>query len=336
MFETKLLKGKEIKNIFMRSATNEFYFDEDGGMTSDYLDYYEKFAKNEVGIIITGHAYVCEQGRASILQLNPSNNQNYEKFKELTRRVHEKGSRILMQLAHSGSKAKPAITKMEVVGPNDEEGCRGLRDDDMKRIIEAFLKTAKLAEETGFDGVQIHCAHGYLLSSFIDSRKNHRQDNYGGCIENRLRLVLDIAKAIKSMVAEDFIIAVKIDADTTSTNDFIQMGKLLETAGIDLIEVSGMSYSQLPRDAEAYWLEECKRLKENTTVPVAIVGGIYNKSCAQRCLNEGIDIISMSRPLISEPDLISKWKEEKEIASRCLRCGQCFNKERGKTCILNK
>lgn len=336
MFETKLLKGKEVKNIFMRSATNEFYFNEDGVMTKEYLDYYEQFAGNEVGIIITGHAYVTEQGRASVLQLNPSHNENKEIFKELTRKVHEKGSRILLQLAHSGSKARLAVTKMEAVGPNDEEGCRSLSEEDMKGIIEAFCKTAKLAEETGFDGVQIHCAHGYLLSSFIDSHKNHREDNYGGSIENRVRLALNITKAIKSTVSEDFIIAAKVDADTNSPSDFIEMGKLLETAGIDLIEVSGMSYSQLPRDAQAYWLEQCKLLKQNTSVPIAIVGGIYNKSCAQRCLDEGIDIISMSRPLISEPNLIRQWKEENEETSRCLRCGQCFNKERGKTCILNK
>lgn len=336
MFETKLLKGKEIKNCFMRSSTNEFYFDEEGGMTKDYLDYYERLASNELGTLLTGHAFVCQQGRASILQLNPSNIENKEKFVELTQRVHSKGARILMQLAHAGPKARTVITGMESIGPNDEEGCRSVNKDDIKGILDAFCTTAKLAEETGFDGIQVHCAHGYLLSSFINREKNQRRDEYGGDIENRLRLALEVIGAIKNVVSKDFIIAVKVDADTTTPEEFIEMGKLLEQAGVDLIEVSGISYSQLPRNAEAYWLEQCKSLKNNTKVAVAIVGGIFTIDCAKRCLTEGIDFISMSRPLISEPDLIKKWKNGETISGRCVRCGQCFSKDTGKTCVFNK
>lgn len=336
MFESKVLKGRNVKNCFIRSATNEFFFNDEDEITNEYLDYYEELAKNEVGIIITGHAFVAQQGRASILQLNPLNPANYSKLKELTKRVHQEDSVILMQLAHSGPKANTSITKEEVIGPSDEENCRSANEEDMKRIVKSFCEVAKVAEETGFDGIQVHCAHGYLLSSFINRDKNMRQDEYGGPIENRLKLVIEIINAIKETVSKDFIIAVKVDADTTSSDEFIQMGKMLERVGVDLIEVSGVGYSKLPKDSEGYWIKQCKDLKHNTGVAVAIVGGIYNIMCVDRCLKDGIDFISLSRPLISEIDCITKWKSGESSSSRCVRCGLCFSKETMKVCVFNK
>lgn len=335
MFNKKILKNQEVKNCFIRSATNEFYFDEQGNINDDYINYYSELAKNEVGIIISGHAFVAQQGRASVLQLNPHTSENKQRLKEVTEIVHENGAKILMQIAHAGSKSNTEVTKQQVVGPNQEDNCKQIDDQDRLSIINAFCETAKVAYETGYDGVQVHCAHGYLLSSFINRETNRREDHYGGSIENRSRFPLEVIKAVRKCVPDHFIVSVKIDANTSTPEEFIQFGKYLEEAGVDLIEVSGMGFYKLPTSTEAYWLNQCLELKKNINVPIAIVGGIHNKECAQHCLNEGVDYISISRSLISEPDLLSKWKNDGVTTSRCIRCTKCFNLGTRKTCVFN-
>lgn len=335
MFNKKLLKDKEIKNCFIRSATNEFYFDDHGNINDEYVNYYKELAKNEVGIIISGHAFVAQQGRASILQLNPHTAENKEKLKEVTKVVHENGSAILMQIAHAGPKSKTEVTKLEVIGPNQEENVKQIDEHDREEIIKAFCDTALVAYETGYDGVQVHCAHGYLLSSFINRDVNERTDNYGGTIENRSRFPLEVIRSVRKVIPDHFIVSVKIDANTTIPEELIQFGKYLEEAGIDLIEVSGMGFYKFPNTDEAYWLKQCLELKKHCQVPIAIVGGIHNKECAQHCLNEGVDYISLSRSLISESDLLTKWKNNETTSSRCIRCSKCFNLGTRKTCVFS-
>jgi 2,4-dienoyl-CoA reductase-like NADH-dependent reductase (Old Yellow Enzyme family) len=207
-------------------------------------------------------------------------------------------------------------------------------------VIEAFAMAARRAKIAGFDGVQIHGAHGYLLSEFISPKFNHRTDEYGGSIENRARLPLAVLQAIREAVGADYPVLIKLNCkefvdDGLQPEEFVQVGKMLADAGIDAIEVSGglpvspkTRPSQLGinrEEKEAYFQEEAKALRKETDVTIILVGGNRSFHIAERLVVEGVaDYISMSRPFIREPRLINRWKAGDLTKAACLSDNMCF------------
>jgi 2,4-dienoyl-CoA reductase-like NADH-dependent reductase (Old Yellow Enzyme family) len=207
-------------------------------------------------------------------------------------------------------------------------------------VTAAFATAARRAKIAGFDGVQIHAAHGYLLSEFISPMFNHRTDEYGGAIENRVRLPLAVLQAIREAVGGDYPILIKLNCKEfvdqgLQPKEFVQVGKMLADAGIDAIEISGglpvspkTRPSQLginKEEKEAYFQEEARALRKETDVTLILVGGNRSFHVAQGLVAEGVaDYISMSRPLIREPHLINRWKAGDLTKAACVSDNMCF------------
>jgi 2,4-dienoyl-CoA reductase-like NADH-dependent reductase (Old Yellow Enzyme family) len=213
--------------------------------------------------------------------------------------------------------------------------------EEIAEIVIAFSDAAARAKEAGFDGVQIHAAHGWLLSQFLSPFFNRRTDEYGGSLENRSRVVLEVTKNIREAVGGDFAVLVKINSDDFlpggfNTDEMLKVSVMLEKAGVDAIEVSGGtigalltgnidgSFSPASRK-DIYYREAAQRLKEKVKIPVMLVGGIRTFETADEIIKTGVaDYISICRPLIREPGLIKRWKSGDLRKSECVSDSACF------------
>jgi 2,4-dienoyl-CoA reductase-like NADH-dependent reductase (Old Yellow Enzyme family) len=313
-------------------------------------------ARGEVGLIISGHAYVSPEGQASTRQMGAYSEALLPKLALMPEAVHAAGGRIALQLAHAGVYN---VAAEQAIGPSaiaDQNGkiCRAMSKDDIRRVVDAFAKGASLAQRAGFDAVQIHAAHGYLLSQFLSPYYNRREDGYGGSVENRARMVLEVLRAIRRTVGEDYAVLVKINSDDfidggLTVGDMLRTAQLLQEAGIDAVEISGGTiwgpsrYNAVRSGpaalaSSAYYREASRLAKERLKVPVMLVGGIRSLEVAEELLahNEA-DYIALCRPLIREPDLIARWAAGRREPSGCQSENACFGPAvagKGIACVL--
>jgi 2,4-dienoyl-CoA reductase-like NADH-dependent reductase (Old Yellow Enzyme family) len=263
-----------------------------------------RLAKGGVGLIISSHSTVSAEGQAGFRQLGIWADEFIPNLTEMTTQVHEVGGKIFMQLNHAGSRAETSLTNEMPMGPmciENEDGtvCREMTKLDIRKTVDAFGAAAKRAWKAGFNGVQIHAAHGYLLSSFFSPFFNKRRDEYGGVIENRARFLLEVLHAVFSEVGDNFPVLVKMNADDflpdgLSIQDMLQTTTLLEKVGVDAIELSGGTFKSGKRipsrrgkllpEEEGYYKEEAKQYKEKISVPLILVGGIRSLDVAEKFL----------------------------------------------------
>jgi 2,4-dienoyl-CoA reductase-like NADH-dependent reductase (Old Yellow Enzyme family) len=311
----------EIPNRFVRSATHEFMAEPDGMPTGRLARLFEKLAEGEVGLIITGHAYVHPLGKASPGQTGIYDNRFVDALRPIPRAVHATATKIFLQIAHAGRQTKPKIaggtpvSPSPVYDPSVKLEPKELTGDEIRGLIADFIAAARRAKEAGFDGVQLHMAHGYLLSSFISPHVNRRTDEWGGSPENRARMALDIVRGIKVANGRDFPLIVKLNS-----TDFLPAGRGSVWTGLRAEEDEG------------YFVESAARIKAAVRVPVFGLGGNRTFAAMERFVREGkIDLISMSRPFIREPYLVRKFREGVIAKSECISCNKCFN-PRGISC----
>ena len=224
VFEPFSIGNLTIKNRFVRSATWEGMADENGFCQPRLVELVGELARNEVGLIVSSHAFVSPEGQAGPWQLAVSDDRFIPGLAEMAQAAHSGGSRIVLQLAHAGYLAATPLTKQEPVGPSPmtkEDGtvCHEMSPAEIDATVEAFVAAAGRAKTAGFDGVQLHGGHGYLLSQFLSPYYNKHQDEFGGPVENRARIVLDILGRIKSTLGKDFPVLIKMNSE-----DFIDGG----------------------------------------------------------------------------------------------------------------
>jgi 2,4-dienoyl-CoA reductase-like NADH-dependent reductase (Old Yellow Enzyme family) len=287
-------------------------------------------ARGGVGLIISGHSYVSPEGQAGPWQLGVYKEELIPGLTEMTQAVRDNGGKIVMQLTHAGLTARTELTGKIPMGPSPLEDATAspgqeMTDPDIAKVVSAFAAGAKRAQKAGFDGVQIHGAHGYLLSQFLSPYFNRRQDQYGGSIENRARIVLEVLRAIRGVVGKDYPVLIKMNCQDFHDNglnleDAVQAGMMLAEEGIDAIELSGgnpksgklgpVRVGIKSEEKEAYFQKDARAFRDNLAVPLILVGGNRSFQVAQRMINENVaDYISMSRPLVREPDLVNRWRK---------------------------
>jgi 2,4-dienoyl-CoA reductase-like NADH-dependent reductase (Old Yellow Enzyme family) len=360
LFETGEINGMKLENRFVRSATWEGLAADDGSCTPKLISLMADLARGGVGLIISSHSYVQKVGHTSFRQIGIHNDDMIPGLKKMTAAVHDQRGKIVCQLAHAGFFANPKLSGQTPMAPSIVESIakeprKEMTPKDIDGVIEAFAAAASRAKRAGFDGVQIHGAHGYLLSQFISPMFNHRTDEYGGSIENRARLPLAVLQAIREVVGADYPVLIKINCkefvdEGIQPAEFVQVGKMLADAGIDAIEVSGglptsptVKASQLginKEEKEAYFQEEARALRKQTDVTLILVGGNRSFHVAERILQENVaDYVSMSRPLIREPHLINRWKAGDLTKSACVSDNMCFQpamEGKGVYCVTEK
>jgi len=343
----------EIANRFARSATHEFMAEADGLPTDRLARLFAELAEGEVGLIITGHAFVHPLGKASPGQTGVYEDRFVDALRPIPFAVHaHPPAKIFLQIAHAGRQTKPRIaggtpvSPSAVYDPSVKLEPRELGDEEIRALISAFVAAGRRAKAAGFDGVQLHLAHGYLLSSFLSPHVNRRTDAWGGSPVNRARMALEIVRGIKAESGAGFPVIVKLNSTDflptgLQVEDAIDAARRLEDAGVDGIEVSGgmaesgrgSVWTGLRAEAdEGYFVENAARIKAAVAVPIFGLGGNRTFAVMERFVAEGkVDLISMSRPFIREPFLVKKFREGTVTKSECISCNKCFN-PRGISC----
>lgn len=346
VFESTAINNMRLANRFIRSATWEGLASEDGSSTPGLTEMMAQLARGGVGLIVTGHAYVSREGQAGPRQLGIHSDDHIAGLFEMTRTVHANGGRIAVQLAHAGSRAAFRLSGLDPIGPSVtpiEQGPvrREMTRGDIDAVIQAFASAAVRARKAGFDGIQIHAAHGYLFSQFLSPFFNKRRDEYGESVKNRARFIVQALKAIRKELGPHFPILIKINSEDflpggLTAEDMLEAAEVIEEAGIDAIEMSGGTFlsgknnpsrqeKPAPGEPEAYYEIAAGRYKKKLRTPLILVGGIRTFETAERLVAGGVaDYIALSRPLIREPGLINRWKSGDRAPALCISDNGCF------------
>ena len=367
---TKKIGNLEIKNRFVRSATFEARAS-DGYVNDKLIDFYKLLAEGGVGLIITGATNVQESGGLSTEGMGIYNDDFIPGLKKLADTVHNLGNncRIALQLQYFGNQnpfAKDLVGPSAVYNPFIKKTPREMTHIEINELIEAFAQGIRRAKEAGFDAIQLHAAHGWLLSSFLSPYTNIRTDEYGGNTNNRLKIFKEIYKRAVELVGTNFPIMIKYNADdyVEGGMDLIEAKKIadvLSKLGYAALEISGGMLAALLRSEKelgwkiamipesrinvgtvnepAYNVPNAKEIKKVVDIPIIAVGGINSLDLAEKILSEGsADFIALSRPLIREPGLPNRWLEGEDNSEvECIYCNACVRgMQRGTRCIVKE
>lgn len=347
LFEHMPINGMALRNRFVRSATWEGLATNDGASTPPLDAMMAELAAGGVGLIISGYTYVSREGKDAPGQLGVCSDEQIPGLARMARAVHAAGGSMALQLAHAGCFSDRALTGLEPMGPSpletdDGPVGRAMSGDELTAVTRAFAAAAVRAQTAGFDAVQVHAAHGYLLSQFLSPYFNRRTDGYGDDVEQRARLLLEVVAAVRDAVGQGYPVLVKMNAEDFlpggfSVDDMLRVAGMLETAGVDAIELSagtglpeGLSFSRVGRPApgepEAYYEAAARRFKESVRMPLMLVGGIRTLETAERLVAEGAtDYVALSRALIREPGLSERWRAGDTAPARCISGNGCFD-----------
>lgn len=350
LFEKTNIGGILSKNRIVRSATQEGLAVENGRIGAELISVYEKLAEGGSGILITAMVGVDENSRVFPLMVKTYDDSFIDGVKEIVDIAHANDCKIVVQLAHNGAKANPD-NGGNPLAPSDmsfgANQTKGMTKEDINNVIQSFAVAALRCKEAGADGVQIHGAHGYLLSEFLSPFFNQRTDEYGGSIANRARIVFEIYEAIRSKVKDDYPIWIKINSA-----DFVDSGlsfdestwicQELDKHGINGIEVSGgigVSSESAPtriisnKNEKGTFSDYALSIADSVKATVISVGGYRTPDMIEQCLNKGkVEAISLCRPLICEPDLPTAWEKGDRRKARCISCNKCFDYGSGFGC----
>ncbi|NOX34016.1 MAG: NADH:flavin oxidoreductase [Deltaproteobacteria bacterium] len=346
LFDQGLIGTLKLKNRMIRSATWEGMCGPDGRPGRKLTDYYCNLVKGGIALIISGYTFIRPDGRQLPGQMGIHTDEFAREFKQLTQAVHDLKGKIAIQLVHTGGQTDSKTAGRKPVAPSAikagifPEIPQELCVLEIEGITDAFARAAERAKEWGFDAVQIHGAHGYLVNQFLSPVTNQRIDAYGQSLENRSRFLFDIYEKIRAKVGKNYPVFIKLNGDDHVENgltkeEAVLVAKKLSDSGIDAIEVSsgtaasgkkGPARKQINSpEKEAYNLDLALAIKKQVSCPVISVGGFRSLQIAQNAISEdSMDFISLSRPLIREPDLPKKWENNETDCAGCVSCNKCF------------
>ena len=321
LFDETQYKYMKMKNRVFKGAIVDYESWENDKLTEKYYQRYEKLSKAEIGTIITGGMLVEPNKDFPIPRIDKD--EYIPGFKKLTDMVHKNGVNIIAQIS--------------VIREFD------LSKKELKDIINLFAEAAERCKKAGFDGIEIGANHHGTLSQFLSPMFNHRTDEYGGSDENRARFVIEIIKKIRERMGNEYIILLKINSEDNDPNGitpegFITACKMAEQAGVDMIEVTGMKWKK-NRENKLVYFDIGKTLADILKIPILVTGGVKNLNVANEALNNSnIQYIGICRAILSEPDILIKWKNCEDKKSQCVSCMNCYDFEDGTEpeCILNK
>lgn len=332
-----------IPNRLVRSATWEGLAGDDGVPSHDSINLTAELAEGEVGLIITGYAFVRPEGRGLFRQTGVHIDAMVGPITRMSDAVHHNGGLVAMQIVHAGGQTNPEWIGQDPVGPSAiihpafQAQVKALSEQQIWDIVGAFAAAAARAKAAGFDAVQLHGAHGYLINQFLSPNTNLRDDQWGGPLVNRARFGLEVLKACRQAVGPRYPLFIKLNSEDSfagglELGDAVEMARRLDQAGIDAIEVSGgvpaagkLSASRMvkrPED-EGYFLKNAQAIKAVVKCPVICVGGWRSRGRIEAAL-DSVDAVSLSRPFIRQPHLANLWKNGGQEPATCISCNGCF------------
>ncbi|MBK7535993.1 MAG: NADH:flavin oxidoreductase/NADH oxidase family protein [Myxococcales bacterium] len=325
--------GATLPNRLAKAAMSEVLADPDTGAPTAALErLYERWGQGGAGLLITGHVIVDPGGRGEPGNVLITDERHLEGLTRWAQAAQRHGARLWMQLNHAGRQS-PRRLVGQAVAPSEIKlrgfgGAfgqpRALTGDEIAALIARFATAARVAKTAGFAGVQVHGAHGYLVSQFLSPRSNQRTDEWGGDAARRARFLLEVVRAIRGAVGAGFPVGVKLNSADFQRGGFsieesMEVARQLEAAGVDLLEISGGNYEspamagagELPaeqrassREREAYFLDYARRIRAVTRLPLMLTGGLRTRAVMEQVLAEGaVDVLGLARPLAHAPDL---------------------------------
>ncbi|MDY7039699.1 MAG: NADH:flavin oxidoreductase [Chloroflexota bacterium] len=341
LFESDNIGSLKLNNRLVRSATAERMADETGRPEPAMTEMYIALAQGGVGLIITGHAYVHPTGKAHPAMLGVYDDELIPALRTLSEAVHRDSGKVVMQINHAGRQTREEVIGQRPLAPSPVVRTKGsVRPNEMteaqiEEMVRAFGLAAGRAKAAGFDGVQIHAAHGYLINQFNSPAANWRRDRWGKDAACRLRFFERVAAAIRDEVGDHYPLLTKLGIqdfvrDGMTLYDGLEIVRHLADWGIDGVEISGGIGSANTRkdilrpEDEAYFLSQARMARRATDLPILLVGGVRSREVMERILEEGAaDFISLCRPLIREPDLPKRLQEGQKKAT-CVSCNRCW------------
>lgn len=332
LFDPCSIGSLSLKNRFVRSATGESRATPEGVLLDSVFPIYEALADGGVGLIISGHMYVDQDWKCSPGQTGAASNDHLPGLRRLAQASQGNGAKTVAQINHAG---RPPTEMSEA---------------DIQAAADRFVEAGARAMEAGFDGVQLHAAHGYLISGFLTPSENQRQDAYGGDADGRRRLALEIATRLRQTLGPDYPILCKLGAvdgrdDSLALEESVATAQALAGIGIDALEISATCSGDLASAAatginkpekEAYFATQAKAIKAAVDIPVILVGGLRSRQVMQRVLDEGVcDLVSLCRPFIREPDLVNAIAAGRTERVACVSCNKCYDPS-GFRCVHRK
>lgn len=327
IFDSLTLKtNTTIKNRFVKAAMSETLGDSKYQPTEQTVSLYQAWANGGTGLLITGNVMVDRNARGEFGNIVVDHNQNYDLLKKWAQAGTTNDTKIFLQLNHPGKQSPKTITKQPVApsavpmtGSNSFafNSPRALSHAEIKQIIAKFVDAAVIAQQTGFSGVEIHAAHGYLLNQFLSPHDNQRSDEYGGSLENRMRVITEIYQGIREKVGRNFPIALKINSsdfrpDGFSEEDSLKVIQKMDQLGIDLIEISGGNYENPKMQGigkGAFFIDYAQKVKQTIKTPIIVTGGFNTANGMESAIqNNETDFIGLARPLVMVPDLPNQLK----------------------------
>jgi 2,4-dienoyl-CoA reductase-like NADH-dependent reductase (Old Yellow Enzyme family) len=320
--------GGELPNRIAKSAMSEQLSDEYNSPTAEHGRLYRRWAEGGTGLSLTGNVMVDRRSREGLRNVVVEDDGDLMWLRRWASEGQVDGCRLWMQISHPGRQTAPGVAQ-EMVAPSPVRlkkmgplftTPRELQHDEIERLIDRFATTAAIARAAGFSGVQVHGAHGYLCAQFLSPITNRRTDRWGGNLDNRMRFLLEVARAVRDSVGDDFPVSVKLNTNDfqrggSTVRDAVLVAQALEAERLDLLELSGGTYESPTmmlgpdraaelRRREAYFLEEAAEIRSATSLPLMLTGGLRTAAAMASIVADGtVDVVGLARPLALDPDL---------------------------------
>lgn len=330
LFEPYRIGPMSVKNRFVRSATGESRADKEGLVQDTMFPIYEALAAGGVGLIVPGHMYCHADRKCSPLQTGIWDGRHVPGLTRLVEACHGDDTKTVAQINYQAR--VPAEMTL----------------DDIAEAADCFVAAAQRAMAAGFDGVQIHAAHGYLVSGFLTPSENKRDDAYGGDAHGRRRLLVEIADRTRQAIGANAALLCKLGSvdgrdNSLSIDETVETAQALESAGVDAVEISATFSGDYANavateinsvEREAYFSHLANPVKHAVSMPVILVGGLRSLDVMETVVHDGLcDMVSLCRPLIREPGLIDDFQAGRTRRAACISCNKCFN-PRGFKCVF--
>ena len=349
LFTSSHIRNLELPNRLVRSGTAEYMADGDGWPQPPLKQLYQELGRGGVGLIITGHMFVHPSGRAEPEMTGIYSDELIPSLAELTDTVHREGGRIAAQINHGGMQCKDPLSETiapsAVDTPSLNQPAREMTLDEIDLLIDAYAQAARRAKEAGFDAVQVHAAHGYLISQFLSPFVNRRTDGWGGDVDGRMRFLRAVCRAVREQVGPDYPMFIKLgmmdDVEGGLTpQESVEIVAALEEMSLDAIEISGAISGEARnlnvREGivagidEAYFRPLAQKARSVTRLPILLVGGFRSRPMMDEVLDAGdADFISLARPLLCEPDLPNRMRLRGQEESACISANYCWPEKPG-------
>ena len=361
IFRPWRLGSLEVPNRLVRSATEEGLSTGDGAPTQRLVDLTADLARGGAGLIVAGSAFICREGRGATNVTGIDHDALIEPLGRMCDAVHAAGGLLAAQLLHSGSTLRPVMVaeKEGPFGPSAETQdpvcgapVRALTLAQIAGIVDLYARAASRARRAGFDAVQIHAAHGYLIDQFLSPARNRREDAYGGSLQHRARLLYEVFEAVRGAVGAGYPVFIKMSAHDgwpggVQPDEAALVAAELDRLGIDAIEVSagtpegarrsGWDHIRPAPIPEGRFFAYALTIKDKVGCPVISVEGWRDPRRIAEAL-ERIDAVSLCRPFIREPHLAARWRGGDLTPATCISCNKCLDLilERGLGCIYHR